>query len=105
MTRDPTFAEPLLAFAALHAEAERYDKAIDLYRRYLKTQPNDVDVRFLLAHTALLSRRYDEATTAYSEVAAARPNWAAAHGGLGYALLMTDQPQRAALELTAARSN
>ena len=25
-----------------------------------------------------------------------RPNWAAAHGGLGYALLMTDQPQCAA---------
>ena len=53
-------------------------------------------MRFLLGHTALLARRYDEAATAYSEVAAARPNWAAAHGGLGYALLMADQPQRAA---------
>ena len=93
--RDPTFAEPLLALAALHGEAERYGKAIDLYRHYLKTQPNDVDVRFLLGHTALLARRYDEAAAAYSKVAAARPNWAAAHGGLGYALLMTDQPQRA----------
>ena len=93
--RDPTFAEPLLALAALHAEAERYGKAIDLYRRYLKTQPNDADMRFLLGHTALLARRYDEAAAAYSEVATARPNWAAAHGGLGYALLMTDQPQRA----------
>ena len=96
IARDPTFAEPLLAFAALHAEAERYGKAIDLYRRYLETQPNDVDVRFLLGHTALLARHYDEAAAAYSEVAAARPNWAAAHGGLGYALLMADQPQRAA---------
>ncbi|MDE2811435.1 MAG: tetratricopeptide repeat protein [Gemmatimonadota bacterium] len=96
IARDPNFAEPLLALAALHGEAERYSKAIDLYRRYLKTQPNDVDVRFLLGHTALLARRYDEAAAAYSEVAAARPNWAAAHGGLGYALLMTDQPQRAA---------
>ncbi len=96
IARDPTFAEPLLALAALHGEAERYGKAIDLYRRYLKTQPNDVDVRFLLGHTALLARRYDEAAAAYSEVATARPNWAAAHGGLGYALLMTDQPQRAA---------
>ena len=95
IARDPNFAEPLLALAALHAEAERYGKAIDLYRRYLKTQPKDVDVRFLLGHTALLARRYDEAAAAYSEVAAARPNWAAAHGGLGYALLMTDQPQRA----------
>ena len=94
--RDPNFAEPLLALAALHAEAERYDKAIEFYRRYLKTQPNDVDVRFLLGHTALLAQRYDEAAVAYSEVAAARPNWAAAHGGLGYALLMADQPQRAA---------
>ena len=95
IARDPTFAEPLLALAALHGEAERYGKAIDLYRRYLKTQPNDADMRFLLGHTALLARRYDEAAAAYSEVAAARPNWAAAHGGLGYALLMTDQPQRA----------
>ena len=94
--RDPTFAEPLLALAALHGEAERYGKAIDLYRHYLKTQPKDVDVRFLLGHTALLARRYDEAAAAYSEVAATRPNWAAAHGGLGYALLMADQPQRAA---------
>ena len=94
--RDPTFAEPLLALAALHGEAERYGKAIDLYRRYLKTQPHDADVRFLLGHTALLARRYDEAAAAYDEVAAARPNWAAAHGGLGYALLMADQPQRAA---------
>ncbi|MDE2703959.1 MAG: tetratricopeptide repeat protein, partial [Gemmatimonadota bacterium] len=94
--RDPTFAEPLLALAALHAEAERYGKALELYRRYLKTQPHDADVRFLLGHTALLARRYDEAAAAYSEVAAARPNWAAAHGGLGYALLMADQPQRAA---------
>ena len=96
IARDSTFAEPLLALAALHGEAERYGKAMDLYRRYLKTQPNDVDVRFLLGHTALLARRYDAAAAAYSEVAAARPNWAAAHGGLGYALLMTDQPQRAA---------
>jgi len=96
IARAPNFAEPLLALAALHAEAERYGKAIDLYRRYLKTQSNDVDVRFLLGHTALLARRYDEAAAAYSEVAAARPNWAAAHGGLGYALLMADQPQRAA---------
>ena len=96
IARDPTFAEPLLALAALHGEAERYGKAMDLYRRYLKTQPHDVDVRFLLGHTALLARRYDAAAAAYSEVAAARPNWAAAHGGLGYALLMTDQPQRAA---------
>ena len=94
--RDPTFAEPLLALAALHGEAERYGKAIDLYRHYLKTQPKDVDVRFLLGHTALLARRYDEAAAAYSEAAATRPNWAAAHGGLGYALLMADQPQRAA---------
>ena len=96
IARDSTFAEPLLALAALHGEAKRYGKAIDLYRRYLKTQPDDVDMRFLLGHTALLARRYDEAAAAYSEVAAARPNWAAAHGGLGYALLMTDQPQRAA---------
>ena len=96
IVRDSTFAEPLLALAALHGEAERYGKAIDLYRRYLKTQPNDADVRFLLGHTALLARRYDAAAVAYSEVAAARPNWAAAHGGLGYALLMADQPQRAA---------
>ena len=96
IARDPTFAEPLLALAALHAEAERYGKALELYRRYLKTQPHDADVRFLLGHTALLARRYDEAAAAYSEVAAARPNWAAAHGGLGYALLMADQPQRAA---------
>ena len=96
IARDPTFAEPLLALAALHGEAKRYDKAIDLYRRYLKTQTHDVDIRFLLGHTALLARRYDEAAASYSEVAAARPNWAAAHGGLGYALLMADQPQRAA---------
>ena len=96
IARDPSFAEPLLALAALHGEAKRYDKAIDLYRRYLKTQPHDADVRFLLGHTALLARRYDEAAAAYSEVAAARPSWAAAHGGLGYALLMADQPQRAA---------
>ena len=96
IARDSTFAEPLLALAALHGEAKHYGKAIELYRRYLKTQPNDVDMRFLLGHTALLARRYDEAAAAYSEVAAARPNWAAAHGGLGYALLMTDQPQRAA---------
>ncbi len=96
IARDSTFAEPLLGLAALHGEAERYGKAMDLYRRYLKTQPNDVDMRFLLGHTALLARRYDAAAAAYSEVAAARPNWAAAHGGLGYALLMTDQPQRAA---------
>ena len=96
IARDSTFAEPLLALAALHGEDERYGKAIELYRRYLKTQPNDADVRFLLGHTALLARRYDEAAAAYFEVAAARPNWAAAHGGLGYALLMADQPQRAA---------
>lgn len=96
IARDPSFAEPLLALAALHAEAERYGKALELYRRYLRTQPNDTDMRFLLGHTALLARRYDEAAAAYSEVAAARPNWAAAHGGLGYALLMADQPQRAA---------
>lgn len=96
IARDSTFAEPLLALAALHGEAERYGKAIELYRRYLKTQPHDVDVRFLLGHTALLARRYDAAAATYSEVAAARPNWAAAHGGLGYALLMADQPQRAA---------
>ena len=96
IARDSTFAEPLLALAALHGEAKRYDKAIDLYRRYLKTQTHDVDIRFLLGHTALLARRYDEAAASYSEVAAARPNWAAAHGGLGYALLMADQPQRAA---------
>ena len=96
IARDSTFAEPLLGLAALHGEAERYGKAMDLYRRYLKTQPHDVAVRFLLGHTALLARRYDAAAAAYSEVAAARPNWAAAHGGLGYALLMTDQPQRAA---------
>ena len=96
MVRDPSFAEPLLALAALHGEAERYDEAMDLYRQYLKAQPHDADVRFLLGHTALLARRYDEAAAAYSEVAAVRPNWAAAHGGLGYALLMTDQPQRAA---------
>ncbi|MCY4603181.1 MAG: tetratricopeptide repeat protein, partial [Gemmatimonadetes bacterium] len=96
IARDPSFAEPLLALAALHGEAERYGKAIELYRRYLKTQPKDVDVRFLLGHTALLARRYDAAAAAYSEVTAVRPNWAAAHGGLGYALLMTDQPQRAA---------
>ncbi len=96
IARDPTFAEPLLALAALHGEAKRYDQAIDFYRRYLKTQPHDADVRFLLGHTALLARRYDAAVAAYSEVARARPNWAAAHGGLGYALLMADQPQRAA---------
>ena len=96
MARDPNFAAPLLALAALHGEAKRYGKAIDLYRRYLKTRPHDADVRFLLGHTALLARRYDEATAAYSEITAVRPNWAAAHGGLGYALLMTDQPQRAA---------
>ena len=96
MVRDPSFAEPLLALAALHGEAERYDEAMDLYRQYLKAQPHDADVRFLLGHTALLARHYDEAAVAYSEVAAVRPNWAAAHGGLGYALLMTDQPQRAA---------
>ena len=96
MVRDPSFAEPLLALAALHGEAERYDEAMDLYRQYLKAQPHDADVRFLLGHTALLARHYDEAAAAYSEVAAVRPNWAAAHGGLGYALLMTDQPQRAA---------
>ena len=96
MVRDPSFAEPLLALAALHGEAERYDEAMDLYRQYLKARPHDADVRFLLGHTALLARRYDEAAAAYSEVAAVRPNWAAAHGGLGYALLMTDQPQRAA---------
>lgn len=93
---DPDFAEPLLALAALHAEAKRYDQAMNLYRRYLKTQPGDAAVRFVLGHTALLARRYDEAASAYSSVAAARPNWAAAHGGLGYALLMADQPQRAA---------
>lgn len=96
MVRDPSFAEPLLALAALHGEAERYDEAMALYRQYLRAQPHDADVRFLLGHTALLARRYDEAAAAYSEVAAVRPNWAAAHGGLGYALLMTDQPQRAA---------
>ena len=96
IARDSTFAEPLLALAALHGEAERYGKAIDLYRHYLRMQPHDVDMRFLLGHTALLARRYDEAAAAYSEVAAARPNWAAAQGGLGYALLMADQPQRAA---------
>ena len=96
IAHDPTFAEPLLALAALHGEAERYGKALELYRRYLETQPHDADVRFLLGHTALLARRYDAAAAAYSEVAAARPNWAAAHGGLGYALLMADQPQRAA---------
>ena len=96
MARGPNFAEPLLALAALHGEAKRYGKAIDLYRRYLKTRPHDEDVRFLLGHTALLARRYDEAAAAYSEITAVRPNWAAAHGGLGYALLMTDQPQRAA---------
>ena len=96
IARDSTFAEPLLALAALHGEAERYGKAIELYRHYLKTQPHDVDMRFRLGHTALLARRYDEAAAAYSEVATARPNWAAAHGGLGYALLMADQPQRAA---------
>lgn len=96
MVRDPSFAEPLLALAALHGEAERYGEAMALYRQYLKAQPHDADVRFLLGHTALLARRYDEAAAAYSEVATVRPNWAAAHGGLGYALLMTDQPQRAA---------
>jgi len=94
--RDPNFAEPLLALAALHGEAERYGKAMDFYRRYLKAQPHDADVRLLLGHTALLARHYDAAAAAYSEVAAARPNWAAAHGSLGYALLMADQPQRAA---------
>ena len=93
---DPHFAEPLLALAALHGEAERYDEAMDRYRQYLKARPHDADVRFLLGHTALLAGRYDEAVAAYSEVATVRPNWAAAHGGLGYALLMTDQPQRAA---------
>ena len=96
LARDANFAEPLLALAALHGEAKRYGKAIDLYRRYLKTRPHDADVRFLLGHTALLARRYDAASAAYSEVTAVRPNWAAAHGGLGYALLMADQPQRAA---------
>ena len=44
IARDSTFAEPLLALAALHGEAKHYGKAIDLYRRYLKTQPNDVDM-------------------------------------------------------------
>ena len=96
IARDPDFPEPVLALAALHGEAERYDAAIALYRQYLQARPRDADVRFLLGHTALLARRYDAAAAAYSEVAAARPTWAAAHGGLGYALLMTDQPQRAA---------
>ena len=92
---EPSLGEAYLDLAALHGEAKRYDKTIDLYRRYLSQYPDDEDVRFLLGNTLMLARRFNDASATYAKIAAARPNWAAIHGRLGYVLLMTDQPERA----------
>ena len=91
---NPSFGDPFLNLAALHGEAEHLDKAIDLYRRYLDHH-QDEDVRFQLGNTCLLARRYSEAAEIYTQVAAARPKWAAIHGRLGYTHLMTNRPELA----------
>ena len=93
---DPAFEEVLLSLAAIHGEAERYDKAIALYQRYLEHYPDEQGVRFLLGNTCLLARRYREASAIYAEIAAARPDLAAAHGRLAYAHLMAARPGLAA---------
>ena len=93
---DPDFGEPLLNLAALHGEAERFDKAAEQYRRYLARRPEDQDVRVLLGNTEVQASHYVRAAATYATVAAVRPNWAAIHGSLGYAYLMSDRPDKAA---------
>ncbi|MGH8263623.1 MAG: tetratricopeptide repeat protein, partial [Steroidobacteraceae bacterium] len=81
----------LMALAAEHQKAGRFDEAEQLYRRVLRQNPNNVDGLRLLALVALKAGRESEAEFLLQKAVALAPDFLAAHIDLGQLLKEQDR--------------
>jgi tetratricopeptide (TPR) repeat protein len=73
----------LMALAAEHQKAGRFEEAESLYRRILRHNPENVDALRLLALISLQARREGEAESLLTKALALAPDYLAAHLDLG----------------------
>jgi len=95
LERLPGHRDSLLRLAALYANREQYNEAIEIYQSFLKHHPEAGPVRFMLGNIYLAIQRYEEAIATYERLVPVRSQWAELFGRLGYAYLMAEQPSRA----------
>jgi tetratricopeptide (TPR) repeat protein len=71
--REAETPEQILELAKAYVGAGGHDEAIELYERYLATNPDDVDARIAYARVLTWDRRYDRAQEAYERLLAEYP--------------------------------
>ncbi len=83
-TKDAKSADQILSLAKAYTGVEAYDKAGDLYRRYLELRPDDLDARIAYARVLSWDKRWGAAESEYRRI-------------------LQDNPERADLRLEHAQ--
>ena len=83
----PAQPEPLVALADIDAQNDRMQSAVDRYRAALVLAPEDAVAWLKLGNALARMREYAQARPAFERAIAQRPELAAAHNGLGAALM------------------
>jgi tetratricopeptide (TPR) repeat protein len=63
----------LATLGAAYADMRDYASAVDVFKRALALKPDNIQIKSALAQSLLYSGKYDEALTAYTELAEADP--------------------------------
>jgi tetratricopeptide (TPR) repeat protein len=101
----PQSTRLLLVRGACRNDTEDLLGAESDLRAVLQADPNNMDVRFLLAVNLSQQRRLDDAITLFEEQLRHTPGAILAHTGLGMALYETTQLERAIPHLRIAATN
>ncbi len=92
---DPAHEEALMALTGMYAARRQDDDAIAAGRQLLKYHPDRDDVSMVVADLFLKKTEYRRAIDFYEDLVVRRGDWAALHGRLAYAYLMSDAPTKA----------
>lgn len=83
----PSFESALTDLALIHEIEEETGQAIELYREYLKSNPQDADVRLRLGRLLLRQVNYKESAKAFEEITLAHPEFPEARFSLAVSYL------------------
>ena len=79
----PSFAGPARGLAELDRREGKTDSEIEHAMGAVHADPNDTELRYVLASRLMTQRRLEEAESQYREVIRLRPKFAGAYEGLG----------------------
>lgn len=98
----PDHVEGLTALGRIYRKIEKYDQAVETLREVEDLAPNDAQVQLELGLALAWQGHSADGQVLIERVLANKPNWAAAHTALGWALQLDGDSHRAKAEFEQA---